>query len=113
MNNIVYYLVMGFGVFIASISQIFLKKAAQKKYDSWVKQYLNFPVIAGYTIMIFSTVCTVIAMRGIPLTTTPIWNSSGIILAALWGSVIFQEKIKRKKMIGLIIVIVGIVVFSM
>lgn len=108
----IYYGVMFFGVFIASISQLLLKTAAQKTYRHWIYQYLNVRVIFGYGIMLVSTVCTVIAMRQVPLSTTPVWNSLGIIFAALWGRVIFHEKMHRKKKIGLLIVIVGIVIFS-
>ena len=108
-----YYGVMFFGVFIASISQLLLKKAAQTKYTHWIRQYLNLNVILGYVIMLLSTVCTVIAMRRVELSTTPIWNSLGIIFAALWGRILFREKLSKKKMTGLLIVIVGIVIISM
>lgn len=113
MSDWIFYAIMGFGVLIASISQMLLKKAAQKQYSHWIRQYLNPLVISGYFIMVLSTVCTVIAMRRIPLTTTPIWNSSGIIFVAILGSIFFKEKISRKKLLGLIIVIAGIVIFSL
>lgn len=112
-NEWIYYGIMFFGVFIASISQLLLKSAAQKKYDKWIFQYLNVRVILGYGIMLASTVCTIIAMKRVPLTTTPIWNSLGIVLAALWGRVLFKEALSKRKKLGLMVVILGIVVFSL
>jgi uncharacterized membrane protein YraQ (UPF0718 family) len=45
--------VMIFGVLIAALSQIILKKAAMRTYDSWIKQYLNFPVVFAYFIFFY------------------------------------------------------------
>lgn len=112
-NEWIYYAVMFFGVFIASVSQLLLKSAAGRKYESWIRQYLNVRVILGYGIMLLSTVCTIVAMKRVPLTTTPIWNSLGIVLAAFWGKVLFKEKLSRRKLLGLITVVCGIVVFSL
>ena len=35
-------------VLVASISQIMLKKSADRKYDRWIDEYLNFRVIFAY-----------------------------------------------------------------
>lgn len=112
MNNIIYYLVMFSGVFIASISQILLKKAALKKYKGFIGQYLNVLVITGYSLMLISTVCTVIAMKKMPISTVPIWNSLGMVLAVLWGRIIFAEKISTKRKFGIVIVLLGIMIFG-
>lgn len=111
-NEWIYYGIMFFGVFIASVSQLLLKTAAKRTYTHWVRQYLNIHVIVGYGIMFLSTFCTAIAMRKVPLTTTPIWNSLGIVFAALWGSILFKEKLSQRKKYGLLLVIAGIVIFS-
>lgn len=111
-NDWLYYGIMFFGVFIASISQLLLKSAAGKQYSHWIRQYLNFNVILGYVIMLMSTVCTIIAMRRVPLSTTPIWNSLGIVLAAFWGKILFKESLSRRKILGLVLVAIGIAVFS-
>lgn len=112
MNDFYYYIIMLMGVVIAGFAQVLLKKSAKRQYSTWLRQYMNIYVIAGYFIMIVSTICTVIAMKKVPLITTPIWNSMGIILAALFGKMFFAEKIGKKKMLGLIFVIIGIILFS-
>ncbi len=111
-SRILYYGVMFFGVFIAGIAQILLKKAAGHEHKSWLGQYLNRYVVSGYTIMVLSTVCTLVAMKQVPLSTTPVWNSFGIIWATLWGVTIFNEKMSRRKIWGIALIILGIILFS-
>lgn len=49
-----YYLLGILSVVIASFSQVLLKKGAMNKYDSFIKEYLNFWVITGYLMMFVS-----------------------------------------------------------
>ena len=44
---------------VASLSQILLKKSAAKTYSSVIREYLNPYVIAGYGMMVLSTLLTV------------------------------------------------------
>ena len=43
-----YILVLMTGVFVSAVSQVMLKKAALKTYDSPLKEYLNPMVIIAY-----------------------------------------------------------------
>ena len=45
-------------VFISSVSQILLKKSADKTYDSKIKEYLNPLVIAAYGMFFCSMLIT-------------------------------------------------------
>lgn len=103
--------VLTFGVCIAGVSQIVLKKAAQKQYSHWIFQYLNVRVILGYGLMVASTLCTVFAYKTIPLSMSPAWDAFGQVFVAFlsWG--ILGEKISKRKAIGLAVIIVGILIF--
>lgn len=104
---------MVFGVIIAALSQIILKKAAMKHYDTWLKQYLNLPVIFAYFIFFVSSFCSVIALKVLPLSLMPAWNSSSYFFVTLFAYLIMKEKPNRKKLIGLGVILVGIVIFSL
>lgn len=43
------------GVFVSAVSQVMLKKAALKKYDSKIKEYLNPLVIFAYILFVGTT----------------------------------------------------------
>lgn len=99
-----------FSVFISSVSQILLKTSANKKYESRIREYLNPRVIIAYGIFFIATFVTIIAYKGIPLSLGPILETTGYLWVSLLGYFILKEKISRRKIIGLIVVVVGIVV---
>jgi multidrug transporter EmrE-like cation transporter len=107
------FAIMVFGVLIAALSQIILKKAAMKQYDTVLKQYLNAPVIFAYFIFFLSSLCSVIALRVLPLSLMPVWNSSSYIFVTLFAFLMMKEKPNRRKLLGLGVILCGIVIFSL
>lgn len=107
----VYILLLLLSVIIASFSQILLKKSAKKEYGSIIKEYLNPYVIIGYGMMIISTITTILAYRGVEYKNGPVIESLGYILIMFLSYIFFREKITRKKVIGNILVLIGIFVF--
>ena len=109
---------MGIAVFlgsvlVASISQIMLKKSADKKYDRWIDEYLNFRVIFAYGLFFLSSLLTVYAYKFVPLSLGPVLEASGYIFVSVMGYFSLKEKIGRKKLLGLIVIIAGIVIFNL
>lgn len=99
-----------FSVFISSVSQIILKSSADMKYDNKLKEYLNPRVIIAYSIFFLATLVTVYAYKGIPLSVGPILETTGYLWISLLGYFILKEKISRRKLIGLVIVVAGIII---
>lgn len=112
-EKVLFMLIFIFGVFISSVSQIFLKKSAEKEYSSWIKEYLNPRVIFAYAVFFAATLCTIIAYKKIPLSLGPILESSGYFFVAVLSYLFLKEKISKKKMLGLAIIIIGIVIYSL
>ena len=109
---IIYAAIMLAGVFISSVSQVLLKKAAMVKYDSVIKEYLNFKVIFAYGLFFAATVMTVLAYKVVPLSMGPILDATGYIFVTIFGVTIFKEHLNRKKIVALICIIAGIVIYS-
>lgn len=109
----IYYIIMAVGVLIAGFSQMLLKKSSQKVYKKGIFQYLNILVIVAYGLFFLSTLCTAIAMREVPLSMAPVWNSSGILVVTVLSIVFFKELPNIKKWIGIFVIIIGIIVFSL
>lgn len=111
--NINYILLMLASVFLASISQVMLKKSAQKTYRNKVFEYLNPLVIGAYAVFLGTTFISVIAYRGVPLSLGPILEATSYFYITVFGIIIFKEKINLKKLIAMLFIIAGIVVYSM
>ena len=105
--------VMVLGVFIASVAQVLLKKSAQKDYGSAIREYLNWRVIFGYLMMISATFCTIFAYKVIPISLGMVLDATGYIFVTLFGVLIFKEVVTRKKLLALILIVSGIVVYAM
>ena len=112
-TRFLYSLFILFGTFISAVSQVMLKKAAMKTYDSPVKEYLNPLVIGAYTIFVIATFCSILAYKEIPLSLGPVLESTSYIYVTIFGVTIFHEKINSGKIMALILIIAGILVYSL
>ena len=111
-TNVIYAGVLLFGVFISAVSQVLLKKAALKKYDSVLQEYLNPYVIIAYIIFVLSTLLSIVAYRGIPLSLGPVLEATSYIYVTVFGVKIFSEKLNWKKILALCFIVVGIMIYA-
>ena len=108
----IYVLIYLLGVFLASISQVMLKKAAMKKYKNTVLEYVNPLVITAYVIFVLTTLMSVWAYKGVPLSLGPILEGTQYIYVTFFGVLIFGEKLGRNKVIALVIILAGIALYG-
>ena len=108
------YLLIGFfSVFVSCVSQTVLKKAALKEHDSFIREYLNFPVTAAYAMFFGSTLLTMLAYKKLPLSMSPAFESSSYIFVTVFGVTLFNEKLTRKKLLALALILSGIIIFTL
>ena len=107
-----YIIILLVSVFISAVSQIILKTAANKTYDSALKEYLNFRVIFSYGLFFLSTILTMIALKKVPLSMQPILESTSYIYVSVMGYVLLKERFSRRKLLGLALILLGIFVYS-
>lgn len=113
MNNVLIFSgIYILGVFISSMAQILLKKSANIERESKINEYLNLKTIFAYGIFFGATICTLFAYKFIPLTMGAILETTGYIFVTILSYFLLKEKISRKKLVGLIIIIIGILIFS-
>ena len=101
-----------FGTFISAVSQVMLKKAALKEYDSKIKEYLNPLVIIAYMIFVMATMLSILAYKVVPLSMGPILEATSYLYVTIFGVKIFDEKVNGKKLVALAFIIGGIVIYS-
>lgn len=115
MNNemIIYIIILLSGVFIAAVSQVMLKKAAMQNHESGLKEYLNPLVVFAYVLFMGTTFISVFAYKVVPLSMGLILEGTSYIWVTIFGVTIFKEKVTKRKMLALAIIIVGIVVYAL
>lgn len=112
-NVLIYSLILLFGVFISSVSQVMLKKSANKSYSSVIREYLNPLVVVAYFIFFVSTLLSVFAYKYVPLSFGPILETTSYLYITIFSVTIFKEKFNWKKLISLLLIVSGIVVFAL
>ena len=110
--DIRYACILLVGVFLSAVSQVILKKAAEKDYDSVIKEYLNAPVMIAYAIFFGTTLLSVMAYKGIPLSMGPVLEATSYIYVTIFGIRIFHESINKRKIAALVLIVGGIIVYS-
>lgn len=113
MEGIVFwYILVVMGIFISACSQLLLKKSADKEHKSFVQSMFNWRVITAYAIFLGSLFINITAMsKGVNLKDMPILESLGYIFVPLLSFLVLQEKITKRTLISMILIMLGIIIF--
>lgn len=111
--NRTFFLIMLGGTFFSAVSQILLKQSANKDYPTPLKEYLDWRVITAYGlffgILLLNTWCyTQVDMRY-----GPVIDTAAYVFVLILSRVILKERITRGKIIGNLIIILGIIVYTL
>ena len=101
------------GTFFTAISQILLKQSAQKTYRHPIYEYLNWRVIVAYAIFFGVLLLNTYAYSQVDLKYGPVIDSFAYVFILILSWLILKEKISRGKLIGNMIIIAGILIYTM
>lgn len=102
-----------FSGMLSAFSQVLLKKSSGIVYNTKIKEYINPYVIGGYTITFLCMVLMIIAFRGMPLKYGAVIESLVYFYIMILGRIFFKEKLTLKRVFGNLIIVCGVVIFSM
>ena len=102
-----------FSTFLASVSEVLLKKAALREHKSLLAEYTDWRVLLGYGLFVGCTLLTMLAYKGVPLNVGPVLEATGYLYVTVFGVTIFHEKMNPRKVAALVIIIVGILIYAL
>ncbi|MBQ8679097.1 MAG: EamA family transporter [Treponema sp.] len=108
---ILYSAILILSVFISALSQVLLKKSALKSYASFIREYLNFYVVPAYAIYFLAVFLDLIALKKVPVSFVPVAEASSYIFVLLFGRIFFKETFSKRKILAMILILAGIIVF--
>lgn len=108
---ILYSAILILSVFISALSQVLLKKSAMKSYASFIREYLNFYVVSAYAIYFIAVFLDLLALRKVPVSFVPVAEASSYIFVLLFGRIFFKETFSKRKILAMILILAGIIVF--
>lgn len=106
-QQMLYIAVLLVGIFIGAVSQVLLKKASMKTYSSPLMEYLNPQVIFAYLLFFGTTLISVTAYKVIPLSLGAVLETTSYLYITFFSVVIFKEKLNSKKLLALLLIILG------
>ena len=109
---IVYPAIMVIMVFISSCTQILLKKSAETQYKNKLSEYLNKKVVGAYAIFGVVVAVNMYLLRFIPLSLAVVLDSFGYVFVPILSVAFLREKLNSRQILGIVLIIVGIVIFS-
>lgn len=110
-NDILLWLViMVASIFIAAVSQILLKISANTSHFGVIHEYLNIRVIIAYFLLFLTTIITVLALRYVPLYIAASVEALSQVFVYILGRIVLKEHTNKRKSIGMMIIIAGILI---
>ena len=89
-----------------------LTEKANRTYESPLKEYLNPLVIGAYGMFFCSVILTMLALKYVPLSMSPILESTGYIFVSVMGYFFLKEKFTKRKLAGFALILAGVIIFN-
>lgn len=105
-------LIILFSIFLTSISQILLKLSSDKKYNHKIREYLNFYVIFSYSMFFITMLLNTFALKFIDMKSIQVFMALSYGIVLVLSKLILKEEITKNKLIGNIIIIMGVIIFN-
>ena len=98
---------------LSAVSQLILKKAADDPRYTGIRAYLNAPVILAYGLFFGCMLLNVVALRTLELTVASVLEASSYLYVMVLGFLFLREKVTPRRLIGNLVIVVGIVLTLM
>ena len=99
--------------FFSAFSQILLKKSTLVKHKNQLNEYLNIRVITAYGIFVAVFFLNSFAYKGIPYKYGSVLGVTSYIFLMVLSKLILKEKIEKNVLFGNLIIIAGIILYSL
>ena len=108
-----YLLLMFLGTFFSAISQVLLKQSAGKTYKSVIYEYLNWRVIVAYGISFSTLLLNTYAFTVVDMKYGAVIDTFSYVFVMGLSWLILKEHFTKGQLIGNLIIITGIFVYTL
>jgi len=112
MNRLFMLLMVG-GTFFTAISQVLLKQSANRTYSHPIFEYLNWRVVLAYFLFFGVLLLNTYAYTQVDMKYGPVLDTFAYVFVLLLSYFILKEKITKGKIIGNLIIIAGIIIYTL
>ena len=98
---------------LTAVSQVLLKRSANLTHKSFIYEYLNWRVILSYSIFVLVLLLNTYAFTMVPMRYGSVVDAFTYVFVLLFSWMLLKEKITKEKLIGNLIIIAGIVIYTL
>ena len=108
-----YMLILFATTFFTAFSQVLMKQSAQIEHKNWIYEYLNWRVILAYGIAFSVLMVNTYAYTEVELKYASIIDTFSYVNVMVFSYLILKEQFTRTQLIGNLIIIAGILVYTL
>lgn len=97
----------------SAISQILLKQSANQEHGNILREYLNWRVITAYLIFGLVLLANTYAYTQVEMKYGPVLDTITYIFVLLLSWIVLREKITKGKLIGNLIIVAGVLIYTL
>lgn len=112
MSRVCMFLMFGC-TFFSALSQILLKQSANRTHSSSLAEFLNWRVITAYAIFALVLLANTYAYTQVPYRYGSIIDTFTYVFVLLLSHLWLKEKITKGKLLGNLIIVLGILIYSL
>ena len=101
------------GTFFTAVSQILLKQSSNIKYENKIREYLNFRVILSYGMFFLILLLNTVCYTNVEMRYGPVIDTAAYVFVLILSRLILKEKITNGKIMGNLIIITGILIYTL
>lgn len=112
MNSQICLFLMFAGTFFTAVSQVLLKQSANRTYKSAVYEYLNWRVMLSYFIFFCVLLVNTYAFTKVEMKYGTVIDAFSYVFVMLLSYILLKEKFTKGRLIGNLIIIAGILIYT-
>ena len=101
------------GTFFSAVSEMVVKHTGDIKHQNRIREYLNFRVILSYTIYMLILLLNTWCYTKVDMRYGPVIDTAAYVFVLLLSHFILKEKITKGKIMGNLIIIAGILIYTL
>ena len=109
----VYLLVLFVATIFSAGSQVLLKQSARIKHKDLLHEYLNWRVITAYAISFGVLFSTTFAYTKVDMRYGPVIDTFTYVFVMIFSYFLLKEKLTRGQLIGNLIIIAGVLIYTL
>lgn len=108
------YMLLMFGcTFLTAFSQLLLKQSANRTYRSVLLEYLNWRVILSYGIFALVLLLNTYAFTRVDMKYGAVIDTFSYVFVMLLSWLVLKEKFTRGKVLGNLLIMTGVFIYTM